>query len=104
MSDDLIRLLLFVAIAAALLGIISGALLRSNVVRHSPAFEEMFSWTFVRGFWVQSLNLEFLLPWVEAPYISTNARRYLFLTRAFGLLAAVAIACLILIGLALPWA
>jgi hypothetical protein len=102
-SDDLMSLLLGIALGAAILSIISGALLRSNVVPHSPAFVELFSWVHVRGGWVQSLKLKFLLPWVTAPYISIIARRYLLLARAFALVAVGAIALIILQFVVLPW-
>jgi hypothetical protein len=99
MSEGLISLLLFVAFGAVLLHTMLVALLRSKIAPESQEFGRLFSRARIRGFWVQSLKVKFLLPWAETPHLSSVARRLLVLTQVSALIAVGAIACLILVGL-----
>ena len=98
MNEEMIALLLSVALAAIAAHVVLAGLLRPRV--DASLQNELFAWGYVRGGKVQSLKFRYLLPWVPVPPLSSSARWLFILSRATAAIAVIAALVLVAFGYA----
>jgi hypothetical protein len=96
MNEDMIALLLSVALAAIAAHVVFAGILRPRVEASLQA--ELFAWGHVRGGKVQSLKFRYLLPWVPVPPLPSSARWLFILSRATAGIAVIAAIILVALG------
>lgn len=96
MNEDMIALLLSVALAAIAAHVVLAGILRPRV--DASLQNELFAWGYVRGGKVQSLKFRYLLPWVPVPPLSSSARWLFILSRATAGIAVIDVLILAALG------
>ena len=96
MNEDMIALLLTVALAAIAAHVVLAGILRPRVEVSMQS--ELFAWGHVRGGKVQSLKFRYLLPWVPVPPLSSSARWLFIFSRVTASIAVIAALVLVAFG------
>jgi hypothetical protein len=97
MSEDLIALLLVIALAAIAIHTIFAGLLRPRL--DSSLQSQLYAWGHVRGGNVQSLKFRYLLPWIKSPNIPPQDQWLFIISRYSANVATLSIVCLVIFGI-----